>query len=308
MRRLAYPLAYPFHHVRTSALPIERTDVSFPLWRKKVDGSLVRLGYTPLPIWVVRMWGITDEFANVRSRSDPAAKIRCIFNRIEYGAEVVPHRGGRQHRLFLPEALRVALAATFPMSYLRELDNRLAHVAGEQISRSREDTTRRAFWEFVDLEFDVTARRMQITAHYVQRPDFPNVFSRLVGSAPLKAVEDEATSRRELRIHKQPWRPRHEYELEIGARNVVYTLIDCVNGLIYVGEADDMVARFNRGHTTIRDWTHYRYNLLPPELAPLRRVIERMAIRDMDSVLGGGVKDLPIAPGAIRLTNLRIDR
>lgn len=69
-----------------------------------------------------------------------------------------------------------------------------------------------------------------------------------------------------------------------------------------------MIARFKRGHATIPAWTHYRYNLLPPELAPLRLVIERMAIRDMDAVMGLDAAHLPIAPGSFRLTNLRIDR
>jgi hypothetical protein len=254
------------------------------------------------------MWGITDEFSDAKGRSDPAAGIGCAFKGAEYGAEIVPHRGGRQHRLFLPEASRIALAATFPMSYLRELDVRLAGAAGATTKRSDEDATRRALWEFLDLEFDLSTRRLRLTAHYVQRPDFPYLFSRLVGSAPLKAAEDGAERRRGLRIHKQPWRPRWEYDFEIGARNVVYTLVDCVNHLIYVGEADDMIARFKRGHATIPAWTHYRYNLLPPELAPLRLVIERMAIRDMDAVMGLDAAHLPIAPGSFRLTNLRIDR
>ncbi len=282
--------------------------MSAPLWRKKVDGSLVRLGFTPLPMWVAKMWGIVEVFSQVTGRSDPSATIGCLFQGIEYGAEIVPHRGGRQHRLFLQEELRVALAATFPMSYLRELDVRLANASGTAAGRYDDDMSRRAFWEFVDLEFDVSLRRMRIVAHYVQRPDFPNLFARLVGSAPIKAVEDEARGRRELRIHKQPWRPRANYENEVGARNIVYTLADCANGLLYVGEADDMVARFKRGHATIPAWTHYRYDLLPPELGPARLAIERMAIRDMDAVLGSGAADLPVAPGGFRLTNLRIDR
>lgn len=273
-----------------------------------MDGSLVRLGYTPVPLWVARMWGLPDAFASVSSRGDPGATIACTFAGEAYGAEIVPHRQGRHHRLFLQEELRAALARTFLMSYMRELDTKLREVDAPGGARSRDHETERSFWEFVDLEFDVGNRHLRIVAHYVQRPDFPHLFTRLAGSPPMRRIADELRGKGEVRIHKQPWRERARFETEIGARNVVYMLADCANGLFYVGEAEDMVARFRRGHTPIPNWTHYRYDLLPQPLAATRVTIERMLICDVDAILGRWATDLPVAPGGFRLVNSRIDR
>lgn len=138
-------LISPFRCNRSDKLPIERTDVTSPLWRKKVDGSLVRLGYTPVPLWVARMWGLASAFAHVSSRGDPDAAISCTFNGEAFDAEIVPHRGGRDHRLFLQEDLRTALAGTFLMSYMRELDTKLREVDAPGGARSRDHDSERSF-------------------------------------------------------------------------------------------------------------------------------------------------------------------
>jgi hypothetical protein len=289
-------------------LPTERTDVTSPLWRKKVDGTFVRLGVTPIPLWVDRMWGVAPAFAAVRGRGDPGATIACTFQGGAFTAEIVPHRAGRQYRLFLQEELRAALARTFLMSYMRELDTKLAGAGTPGSPRRRDEDADRAFWEFADLELDTPNRSMRIVAHYVQKPDFPHLFARLAGSAPMRLIDEEVRGKGGSRIHKQPWRPRSQFETEIGARNVIYMLADCENGLFYVGEAEDMVARFRRGHTPIPRWTHYRYDLLPPELAPMRVTLERQLICDVDAILGRWAGDLPTAPGVFTMVNSRIDR
>lgn len=288
-------------------MPIERTDVEFPLWRKKVDGTFVRLGYTPIPLWVAGMWDLTEDFGAVSGRGAPAARIECSFAGGRFSGEFIPHRRGRQFRLFLDEDLRAAVARTFLMSYMRELDTKLAAVAAPDRSRPREHDER-PFWEFADLEYDRSARRLRIVAHYIQRPDFPNLFARLAGSAPMRLIDDELRGKQDVRIHKQPWRARDLFETEIGARNVLYMLADCANRLFYVGQADDMVARFRRGHERIPNWTHYRYDLLPPSLDPLRRTIERMLICDVDALLGPWSKELPAGPAGFRYVNSLIDR
>lgn len=105
----------------------------------------------------------------------------------------------------------------------------------------------------------------------MQRPDFPNLFIRLAGSPPMRRIADELRAKDESRIHKQPWRERARFEAEIGARNVIYMLADCANGLFYVGEAEDLVARFRRGHTPIPNWTHYRCDPRALGRKPARR-------------------------------------
>lgn len=287
---------------------LERTDVSAPMWRKKVDGTFVRLGYTPIPLWVARMWNLAEAFADVQGRRDPEAVATCEFEGRSYQVEIVPHRQGRQHRLFLQAELRAALAGRFVMSYLREVDRQLRLSGSAGASKASYEESDRAFWEFADIEFDTPSRAMRIVAHYVQRPDFPDLFARLAGSAPMARIDDELAGKGRVRIHKQPWRERSQFEYEIGARNVVYMLADCRNKLLYVGEAEDMVARFRRGHAQIPDWTHYRYDLLSSELATMRLTMERQLICDVDAILGDWGAELPSSPGSFRLVNSKIDR
>jgi hypothetical protein len=124
----------------------------------------------------------------------------------------------------------------------------------------------------------------------------------------MRRIADELAGHEKPRIHKQSWRPRSDLDGEIGAKSVIYMLADVVNGLIYVGEAQDMLARFRRGHEPIPHWTHYRYDLLPELLAPLRVTLERMLICDVDGIVGRWATELPVAPGSFSLANSRIDR
>lgn len=85
-------------------------------------------------------------------------------------------------------------------------------------------------------------------------------------------------------------------------------LADCDNGLFYVGETEDLIARLRRGHSPIPDWTHYRYDLLPAAFTSMRVTIERMLISDIDSVLGRWAGLLPVPPSGFTLVNTKIDR
>ncbi len=286
----------------------ERTNVRHPLWRKKVDGTLLRLGITPVPLWVAGIWRIGEGFSEVAGRKDPTARIACVLRGDRYHADIVPHRNRAQFRLFLHAGLRDRLRDIYLMSRMRDLDAQLAKRAPARLGPSESPTAENAFWEFLDLEFDAAERTLHLTAHYVQTPTFPNLFSRLAGSPPLRGIDDELAGKDDARIHKQAWRPREEFETEIGARNVIYMLADVGNGLFYVGEAADLVSRFRAGHGPIPSWTHYRYDLLPPGFERLRVTLERMLICDVDAILGGWASDLPVRPGGFRLVNTKIDR
>jgi hypothetical protein len=108
-------------------------------------------------------------------------------------------------------------------------------------------------------------------------------------------------------IYKNKWKPRAEVDFELGANNVLYTLIDIKNRLIYIGEAANLGDRLRQAHPSIPEWTHFRYDILPNEMAPHRKTLERMVIRDFASVLTNekGVDSFPISK--YRLTNEKID-
>lgn len=126
----------------------------------------------------------------------------------------------------------------------------------------------------------------------------------MAGAPALKRIRDEIAGKSLLRIYKQEWRPREQFELEIGATNVIYMLIDTANRLLYIGETDNLVTRLNRGHPQIPRWDFYRYNALPVAWASHRLQIERMLICDLEQLLSG----LPGIGLGLRLVNVRVDR
>ncbi|MBL6732327.1 MAG: GIY-YIG nuclease family protein, partial [Candidatus Poseidoniaceae archaeon] len=57
----------------------ERSDVQFPLWRKKVDGSLFQHAMTVIPEWVKHgVFDIVEVFPGSRKK-DPSSKVTVEF-------------------------------------------------------------------------------------------------------------------------------------------------------------------------------------------------------------------------------------
>jgi predicted GIY-YIG superfamily endonuclease len=163
------------------------------------------------------------------------------------------------------------------------------------------------FWEFIDIEFNIESREVHLTGHYTQKALFPELFKRLANSAPVRAIQEEIAGKKSSRIQKLGWKPREQFKKEISAVNVIYTLIDTSNKLIYIGEAVDLVRRFNAGHKEIPNWDFYKFNLLPQELAEHRLTIERMSIRDMAALLENKSEIGTFSISDYKLANKRID-
>ena len=123
---------------------------------------------------------------------------------------------------------------------MRSLEAKLSH---EKLSVVEEEIP---FWEFLDIEFDQVRIQFRFVAYYIQKPSLPHLFKRLIGAPALKVVGDEIEGKEKNRIHKQGWRRREDLTYELGAKNVVYTLIDTKNKLVYIGEAEDLVKRLNQ--------------------------------------------------------------
>lgn len=288
-------------------MPLERNNVEHSLWRKKVDGSLLRHSVTPIPGWVGKMWAITSVFPDKGGRRDPSSQVALKFQDQTYnGAVTWYHRGPGAvgYRLWFEDSLRYALADVFLMSHMRDIEGRLTRAAGDHRDVEQEIP----FWEFLDIEFDAEIKTFKLIAYYLQKPTFPYLFRRMSGSPPLKRVQDELAGKFSQRIHKQEWKPRAEFETEIGATNVIYMLVDTAKRLFYVGESEALIRRFRQGHDVIPDWDYYRYDALPAALAPYRVQIERMLIRDIDGLLGVSSRGLPVILSEFKLVNLRIDR
>jgi hypothetical protein len=284
-------------------MKLERSNVEFPIWRKKVDKSLFEHNGTTVPEWACRMWGLAEFYGEIASRRDTRAQAKVVFNKTSYPAWVTVATKGRvspAFRLWYDPTVSLELKNVFLMSYMRMLEGALeADVDVE---------TTIPFWEFLDIEFDRANRIFYFVAYYTVTPSFPALFKRLIGSPSVRNVEDEIANKDLKRIHKQNWKPRSELQFELGARNVIYTLMDSKAKLIYIGEAADLIKRLQQPHNSISSWDFFRYNVLPGQLFDYRVALERMLIRDFASLLDNKKEIEWRDVSGCQLANDRIDR
>ncbi|MYB88549.1 MAG: GIY-YIG nuclease family protein [Proteobacteria bacterium] len=283
----------------------ERTNVDHPLWRKKVDSSLFLHKVTTIPKWVCKVWNLDNVFPELKGKGDLESSISISFNKKSHIGQVTSSwpkkRADKVYRLWFGDDLMAELKETFLMSFMRDIEDRLRPDADTDIE---EDIP---FWEFLDIEFDEESKMVRMTSHYTQIPTFPELFRRLTYSPALKRIDDELSEKDAINIHKQDWRPRDEYEAEIGAENVIYMLIDTKKKLFYIGEADNLVQRFHNKHPSILNWDHYRYDVLPKELRVFRLQLERMLIRCFAAVLQNRRNVQTMGISEFQLVNDKID-
>lgn len=283
-------------------MKLERSDIEFAVWRKKVDKSLFEHNGTTVPEWACRMWGLQEMYGQVTSRKDPRSKALIRYKNAEYEAWVTTAPHGRKSpafRLWYDRLLSLELKRSFLMSYMRSLEGAL------QVNTDVE--LKIPFWEFLDIEFDQVNRRFRFVAYYRQQPSFPHLFQRLIGSPALRKVADEIEGKVEIRIYKQDWTRRSDLEFQLGASNVIYMLIDTNGRRFYIGEAADLVKRLLQPHSSIPDWNFFRYDVLPTDLAPYRVALERMLIRDFAAVLKNKRKVPSQAIADCELANDKVD-
>ncbi len=58
----------------------------------------------------------------------------------------------------------------------------------------------------------------------------------MIQSPPIQKIDDMLAGKAKDRIYKQDWKPRLELEVQQGANNVIYMLIDTANKLLYIGK------------------------------------------------------------------------
>ena len=139
-------------------MKLERSNVEFLLWRKKVDKSLFEHNGTTIPAWACEMWGLSKFFHNVTSIKNEGAKIIIRYLNKNYQGWVTVAQKGRSnpaYRLWFEEELSLKLKYTFLMSYMRSLEQSLTDVKEQDIEKNI------PFWEFLDIEFDPSKRQLQ---------------------------------------------------------------------------------------------------------------------------------------------------
>ena len=286
-------------------MKLERSNVDHPLWRKKVDSSLFAYKGTTIPTWACNMWKIQSIFKGCNSKKLKCSEVKIRFNKKLYSGWVTEAKEGRMtsaYRLWFEEDLLFHLKYSFIMSFMRDIESRL------QPDKSKNIEDEIPFWEFLDIEFDNNSRLFLFTSYYTQSPAFPELFKRLVASPIMKKIDDETGNKAEKdRIYKQDWKPRSEYETELGAENVIYMLLDTVNKLFYIGETRNLIKRFNQGHKEISTWDFNRYDVLPDSLNYHRVTIERMLIRDFSTIFINNLNIETKSLSSFTLANKKID-
>jgi len=241
------------------------------------------------------------------SKKDPSSKVQIEFERKRYEGWVTIAPKGRKtpaYRLWYSDQLTYKLNDIFLMSFVRDIEGRLRKSKGDKQTNIEREIP---FWEFLDIEYSRDDKLFRFVAYYTQKPTFSELFKRFIESPILHKIDDELSKKPPFRIYKNRWRHRAELEFEVGTYNVLYTLIDTKNKLIYIGEASNLVERLRQDHPSIPKWDYFRYNVLPDEMVTRRKNFERMIIRDFASVLEnkGNVDSIRISD--YRLANDKID-
>ena len=255
----------------------ERSNVEFPMWRKKVDDSLLNDFMTPIPNWLSNVWDLESFTSN--SKKDNSTKVDVIFEKQFFSGHVTKtvskKKSGTNRRLFFEEELGNRLKHTFLKSYVRSIERKM--------SKSKNDLN--VDWEFIDIEFDRSSNTFYLSAHYRTTVDFPNLFKQLVDSHILSDIENKLNNK-QTSIFKSDWKERNELDKEIDAKNIIYNLIDIDNHEFYIGESKSLLKRLSVERPEIPNWTHYRFDVLPQSFGRLERLaIERLIIRTFASVL-----------------------
>lgn len=257
---------------------LERQNIHFPIWRKKVDGSIFNEQMITIPNSFVGFWNIPARFKGVLNKKNPQSAVPIVFENKEYVGRITGHKTRKNlYRISYENDLTSILKDVYAMTFMRDLEFKLGEYANDETRENIEDVI--PFWEFLDIEYDQNQNKLYFTAHYRQRPHFSYLFKKIVDSTILRSIELELEDKGEKRILSEKWRPKSELRQHFDTKNVIYYLLDENNGQIYVGEAVSLKSRLSGRRSEIPNWTHFRYDVLPPALEPFRVEIEDMIIR-----------------------------
>jgi hypothetical protein len=287
-------------------MKLERSDIEFPLWRKKVDATLFKDAATPIPKWLCKVWEINTLFQKSYSKKDGSSNVVIDFSNKKYSGHVVQLKNQRMFRLFFDKQLSDILKDVFLMSYMRSIEQDLRKNKAEYSEQEIENEI--PFWEFLDIEFDFHNKIFYFKAYYIQKPAYIELFKELVKSHTLKIIDDLLNAKDEFRFVKQDWESRKKLKTQIDAKNVIYNLIDTVNKKIYIGEAESLVQRLNQNRDVIKDWDYYSFDCLPEGLTRTQRVaIERLLIRTFASFFNNRKAIPTMKVSEFDLANEKID-
>ena len=272
-------------------MKLERSDVEFPFWRKKVDAALFKDAYTPIPKFLWKIWSIEKLFVLCRNKENPDCKVKITYDEKEFTGRILHSPSKTMYRLFFSKDLSDLLKDVFVMSYMRSIEQDLRKNKPEYAGTDVEDEI--PFWEFLDIEFDLENKSFRFKAYYTQKPVYTELFRELVKSHTIRRIGDDLNYKDNFRFTKGDWTSRVKLSSQLDSQNVIYNLVDTERRRIYIGEAESLVKRLKQEREEIRDWDFYRFDALPSGLTKQQRVaIERLIIRTFASFFEN-FKDIP---------------
>jgi hypothetical protein len=149
-------------------MPSERSNIKYPMWRKKVDGSMFYDRCTVIPDWVKdNLFEIRDTFPHPE-KSNPKSKVTITLiheNRKKtshWGSVITSHRGKLPPvmRLFYDEDVVDWLEKKYVLTSRRNQIRRKLDWNGPTAEKKI------PFWEFIDIEYNSQDCEFIFTAHY----------------------------------------------------------------------------------------------------------------------------------------------
>jgi len=149
-------------------MPNERNNVEFPMWRKKVDGSMFGDKCTVIPDWVKdNVFQIRHRYPEA-SKSHPHSRVTIVIHNkggktsSHWGSVTTNERGDLPPtmRLFWDDEVVAWLKSVFPLSYQRLKLRKKLEWNGPKAEMKI------PFWEFIDIEYDDKECTFHFTGHY----------------------------------------------------------------------------------------------------------------------------------------------
>lgn len=288
---------------------VERNDIRYPLWRKKVDSSLFNKNETHIPNWLIKIWQLDELFGQNTSKKIAVSAITIKFEKELYLGQVTYAKyvkDDTQYKLFYSNDLSEKLKDVFIMSYMRSLEQKLRRGNVNYSGIDIEDEI--PFWEFIDIEFNSISKIFYFKSHYLQRPTFPELYRQFIKSHLLKELENQLAQKGEFKFIKEDWQPKSSLKNSLERNNIIYYLLDSGAKLLYIGEAESTkrIAQFRKDNP---NWNFYRVDCLPSWLNKGQRLeIERLIIRSYASIMTNNREIPTINISDYNLVNKKIDR
>jgi len=150
-------------------MPYERSNVEFPLWRKKMDGAMFDDKCTVIPIWVRKnVFQINKRFTK-KNKNHIDSKVEIVIaqkngKKSIHDASVTlsPRKtiNNPVMRLYFGDDVKEWLKISFRKTYLRNEQRKKDGLNGSQIEKKYQ------FWEFIDIEWNEKESKFYFRSWY----------------------------------------------------------------------------------------------------------------------------------------------